>query len=117
MELKDFVATTLSQIVEGIKQAQSDVQDTGALINPTPFSDKVHKIAESGGGIFTVSGDYAQFIEFDIAISSIEIEGKKEGIGVIAGALNLGSSNQRSGQNMSENRIKFKTLVVFPRGQ
>jgi hypothetical protein len=34
MELKDFVAETLKQIVEGIVVAQQDVKEKGAMVNP-----------------------------------------------------------------------------------
>lgn len=39
MELKEFVTQTLIQIIEGVKDAQEQTKESGALINPKTYRD------------------------------------------------------------------------------
>lgn len=47
MELKEFVTQTLVQIIEGVKDAQQQTKDSGALINPKTFRNTGHSSAQA----------------------------------------------------------------------
>lgn len=112
MDLKDFIAETLQQIVQGVKTAQTAVQEHGAEINPNLIGD--YKEHAKHGLLLSGTGKVAQIVEFDIALSVKEGTGTRGGIGILAGAINLGSSGQSSEENSSQNRVKFRVPLSLP---
>lgn len=112
MDLKSFVAQTLIQIVEGVKEAGSAVEAAGATVNPPVYGErpKNNNTYVTGTG----SGRLAQCVEFDVALNVTEGTGTKGGIGVVSGVLNLGSSGQSHNENVSVSRVKFVVPVELP---
>ena len=112
MELKDFIAETLKQIIEGAGDAQIYAKEKGASINPELHLNT--SIASSTGHLKTLNGKNASTIEFDVAVTATEGTGTKGGIGIIAGAINLGSSGQTNHEKMSVSNIKFSVPLSLP---
>jgi hypothetical protein len=110
MDLKSFVAQTLIQIVEGVKEAGSAVEAVGATVNP-PFAGERPKASSS---YHTGSGRLAQCVEFDVALTVTEGTETKGGIGVFSGVVNLGSSGQSNNENVTVSRLKFIVPVELP---
>ena len=112
MDLRDFVSETLTQIVEGVKSAQSNAVDSGAKVNP-----KLSTSYEQAGkqGFLQTSEGYAQIVQFDVALTVTEGSGTKGGIGVFAGAINLGNSGQSKTENSSVSRVKFSVPLSLPK--
>lgn len=105
MDLKDFVAVTLQQILEGVKQAQS-------------VADGTHINAEnagvpSGKNVFS-AGTYGTFtlVEFDVAVSA-ETSGKGGANLKVFGVGVEGGGERKAG---SANRIAFAIPVRLPDG-
>lgn len=113
MELKDFISNALTQIVEGVQEAQGKVTVLGAEINPSVMGG-IDYVAKHGGGMETRNGNYAQIVEFDVAVTASEGKGTTGGIGIVAGVINLGSSGQSTSENTSVSRLKFKVPVALP---
>jgi len=112
MDLREFVSETLTQIVEGVKNAQSNATESGATVNPRLSTS--HEQAGKQGFLFT--GDaYAQIVQFDVALTVTEGTGSKGGIGVFAGAINLGSSGQSQNESSSVSRVKFSVPLSLPK--
>jgi len=114
MELRDFVAESLKQVVDGIVNAQEYSAEKGALINPKGMVN-----APNTGLIVTHnlgSGQYPipRIIEFDVAVTVSEGMEAKAGIGVFAGALGLGTQAKLEDGNLSVSRIRFSIPVLFP---
>lgn len=111
MELREFVAETLVQIVEGVQEAQTRTKDHGARVNPhlTTSADLAVK-----QGILIASGSAAQLVQFDVALTAKEGTGTKGGIGVVAGIFTLGSTGQSQAENSSVSRVKFSVPLVLP---
>jgi len=114
MELKDFISEALTQIIEGVNEANNTLKANGAEINP-PLMGGIDYAAKHGGGLQTSSGNYAQIVEFDIAVTTTQGKGTKGGIGIVAGAINLGSSGQSNTENTSISKIKFNVPLALPR--
>jgi hypothetical protein len=114
MELKEFISEALTQIVQGVQEAQAGVKDSGAEINPRVMGG-IEYVAKHGGGLETQNGNYAQIVEFDVAVTATEGKGTKGGIGIVAGAINLGSSGQSNTENSSVSKLKFKVPVALPK--
>ncbi|MFA5206640.1 MAG: hypothetical protein WC708_19750 [Lentisphaeria bacterium] len=110
MELKDFVSQTLSQIIEGIEDAQLN-KGTTAKINPSGLrmGEKIHSMFFDFNTHTIIAN-----IEFDVAVTTEEAKGTKGGIGVLVGAITLGAQGQSDTKNTSLSRIKFSVPVSFP---
>lgn len=72
------------QIVSGVVDAQKEVADKGASVNPSGLHLKSDQIK---GHAITNDGNVTQHIEFDVAVTTTEGTGTKGGIGVVAGVL------------------------------
>lgn len=111
MELQEFVAKTLVQIIAGVKDAQAEAKKHGAEVSPhlTGGASELGK-----HGFIWASGSAAQIVQFDVALTITEGTDTKGGIGVFSGAINLGSSGQSKNENMSVSRIKFSVPLSLP---
>ena len=115
MELQEFVAETLSQIIHGVKSAQQTSSEVGAMINPAipniQFMKKSHISTEAkADGI----GNMVLFVEFDTAVTVTEGDGvnAKAGINVFGSNIGIGIGTKDESSTVS--RIKFKVPVVLP---
>jgi hypothetical protein len=114
MDLKEFVSQTLVQIVAGVKHAQSETKTLGAEVNPRLTSPMDHAARQ---GFLTVGNGYAQIVHFDVALTIIEGTGTRAGIGVFAGAVNLGAAGQSKSESSSASRVQFSVPMVLPASQ
>lgn len=111
MDLRDFVAETLIQIADGVKQAQEKTTGTGARVNPRLTGGATHAAQH---GFLPASGAPAQIVQFDVALTVKEGTGTKGGIGIFAGAITIGSSGQSNAENSSISRVKFCVPLSLP---
>ena len=108
MDLKEFVSQTLTQIMDGVREAQTATTHGGIVSPALRHFGKLTDIAQ------TDVGDYTQMVEFDVALTVEQGTGTKGGIGLVVGPVTLGSTGQSSAQNSSVNRVKFRVPVVLP---
>lgn len=112
MELKDFIKTALTDIVEAVKEAQDSVKD---IVTIAPYT---------GGNVVThikTPDGYAEIsnIDFDVAVTTETTEGTssdiKGGIAV-AGIFNIGGNGNEAAEEKYQNvsRIKFTIPVLLP---
>ena len=113
MNLEDYIAETLRQIVSGVAKSQQLTADLGAEVNPKMHSNST---VNSALGIIPTgnSGVYAQLVHFDVALTVKEGTGTKGGIGVASGIVNLGSTGQSSNENTAVNHVKFAVPLALP---
>ncbi len=111
MELKDFIKTALTDIVNAIDEAQSEVGDKATIM---PYGRKKD---ERGRDI----GRKADFtnIDFDIAVSSASGENattKGKGGITVTGFAGIGLSKGAEVTNSTENvsRIRFSIQIILP---
>ncbi|MGH8758778.1 MAG: hypothetical protein ACREVW_04595 [Burkholderiales bacterium] len=111
MELKDFVAESLIQIVQGVALAQKELKGSGARVSPRMrATDKAHTIGEAEMD----GGQPVSSVEFDVVVTATKGKGSKGTIGVVVGALGLGTQAQSESKSGEESRIKFKVPVLLP---
>jgi len=110
MELKDFVAKTLSEIIEGVIVSQQNVQDKGAIISPA-------QMAMLGGVLMSAPTGHqsVQLVDFDISLTEIQSGEVKGGIGVFFGSVGLGTQGKSETENSAMNRVKFSVPIIFPK--
>ncbi|MDF1631051.1 hypothetical protein [Mycoplana sp. MJR14] len=105
MDLKDFVAASLQQILEGVKQAQA--AEGGDNINAENLG------VPEGKNVFA-AGTYGTFtlVEFDVAVSA-ETSGKGGANLKVFGVGLEGGGEHKAGR---ANRIAFAIPVRLPDG-
>jgi len=105
MKLNDFVSSTLTAIISGVKEAQAQAQGTGAEIAPST------SLANAEGGSRQVRigenrGHSSEMVEFDLCIASSSEKSGKFFIRV----LDVGGKTAKA----AENRVRFRLPIVFP---
>lgn len=114
MEIKDYIAETLVQISEGIKEAQDRLKCEDVVVNPgKTFGSQgnywIGKEQEHGPVIRRV-----QEVEMKIGVfSSEEITGNG-GAKVHLGVLNIGTGVGEKGVETNENYVRFSIPISFP---
>jgi hypothetical protein len=98
----------LVQIVEGVSDAQEQVNASGAEVNP-------HLTGNVPDGFAFASGRWATIVHFDVGVTATEGTGTKGGIGVVVGAFAIGSSGQSKKENSAVNRVSFAVPVRLPK--
>lgn len=108
MELSEFIKTVLTEITQGIEDAQESLKEKDMLINPITKSDGTYDTAGKG------SKRQIQNLEFDLSVSvSSETKKGASAIAVVsffAGKGDISSINE----NISTNRLKFSIPVSLP---
>lgn len=118
MDLKDFVKESLVQISKGISEANEELKDTGAMINPlhvTINTDKSQAYGRTGKPAYDSAGSsrVVEKVEFDVAVVAEAGEQTKAGIKLSIASIGLGADGQSNTKDKSESRIKFTIPVVF----
>ena len=92
MDVKEFVKETLRQIVEGVKEIQSEVAGKSQV---APIGDKREKV------------------EFDIAVTVEDEKSSGKGAGLSVFHFRAGIDGQASASTSIVHRIKFSVSVDF----
>lgn len=114
MELKDFVTNALTQIAEGVKNAQDTYKSLGGEVNPGKF-----KQIEGGfpyGKTTPIQGDAELLcnVMFDVSLTSENSSNNSGGIGVLFGAISIGGKSGDEERQVSLTRLKFNVPVKLP---
>ena len=98
MELQDFIAETLKQIISGVRLAQESASELGAKINPR------------GGAMVEMRN-----VHFDVAVSTRKGGETKGGIDVFEGLVGAGGFQEQSdAADSAMSRIKFSVPLKLP---
>jgi hypothetical protein len=110
MELKEFIKETIKQIALGVKEAQDETKDSGAIINPSGMSvgDKGDKYLRHDGW------RYVQDLEINVAVTILDKEGSKGGLGVVTGLFSAGASTNSEAMNTKVSTVKFNIPIALP---
>lgn len=108
MELKNFITETLKQIINGVEEAQKDVQNNGAYINPTDIvNDNLSSITINDKKI-RVSN-----INFEVEVSTIDESDTTKGVGVYIANFGIGEKKKDNDKAISTNKISFVIPIAF----
>lgn len=116
MDLKEFVAESLRQIVDGVAEAKSHGSEVGAEVNPIGNPGNYDRLPE-GVLIRKLDGvgtQYAQNVSFDIAVTTIEESQSKGGARLAVAVFSLGGDKQSNSTNSSVSRVQFTVPVFLP---
>ena len=108
MDLRKFIAETLTQIIGGINDAQQNMLEfqkdensdyTAPYVNPNPVSDHSKKLSD---------------IEFDVAVTVSNGKSAEGGGGLSVMGVSIGGKGASEQTNSSVSRIKFSIPVSYP---
>lgn len=111
MNLQHFVKTALVDIVAGVSAARIEMKQHGSDAGSIPLFGDTKGVRTDG------AGKQVQIVEFDVALADSNSTDTKGGIGVLLGAVNLGSQGASHGERTSTSRIKFSVPIVLPGGE
>jgi len=109
IQLKEFVQSTLVEIVEGVRAAQVEAEKIGANINPT----QLENVTAMHGKNWNV----AQTVEFDVAVSASDEGSSKGGIGVFVAGVGLGVQHKTAELTSALSRIRFSVPILLSPGR
>lgn len=108
MQLDEFIASTLTQIVAGVRRAQEAVIAYGGVINPQVEGKS---IAEVDPNTYTIRKN----VEFDVAVTVTRSTGSGAGLKVAALGIGADIKGKSDLEHSAISRIKFSVLTVFPK--
>ena len=99
IELKHFIAQTLTEIVEGVVEAQAKVETYGAEVSPK--DPRNYEPREES-------------VQFDIEVTTADSSSTKKGLGVFVAPIAAGTQGVEDARRSSVGRIKFHVWVQLP---
>ena len=110
MDLKEFTTQTLVQIAEGANEANRQLEHIGGFV-PNAGILNCKKYMESGV-------ENVVDVEFDVAITAMESEGRGGGAGIkVVSALHLGGNMESKVENQTVSRVKYTLPLVLKKNE
>ena len=113
MELKQFITETLTQIAQGVKDAQYNVSELGAKINPANVAGFEGNVPRTKGASHSKTRILCD-VEFNVALTNDKSNSTGTGVGVLFGALNLGGKHENEDKNTELTSIRFNVIMELP---
>ena len=106
MDLKDFIQTAVSQIVEGMVGAQAAAATHGATLNPAPEASARGNASTAG---HAQTAARVSNIAFDVAVTAVDSAGAGGATLHVAGA---GADLHAKGEQVT--RLQFSLPIALP---
>lgn len=118
MDLKEFVKESIVQIAQGIDEANKELEESSAMVNP------IHVVANTDSAQayartrkpsdINPDARIVEKVEFDVAVVAETGEGGKVGAKLSIASIGIGGEGEKKSMNKSESRIKFTVPMVYP---
>ena len=118
MELREFVAESLRQIIDGVTEAQTHAAGKGAFVNAeidgrdAPPPEGYAAVLGAGGG--SIPRRFLQMVEFDVAVSASADRQSKAGAGLLT-VVSFGGGHERGAPQEKTSRLRFTVPVALPK--
>lgn len=119
MNLQEFITQALVQIASGIAEADERLSDVGSIVNPRHVTGAGND-KNNVYGYISEEPKYLRAVhsvDFDVAVTAVEGKETKGGIGIVVGAIGLGSQGRSEESSTSVSRIKFRVPIALPNAQ
>lgn len=116
MEIKDFIKETLSQIVEGINEANQQMSEKGAFVVSSNLRE-ANRLPKNGTYVYDGSNALrvVREIEFDISLSvSDSTQSGGKGCLEVVSFIRADGGVENSFSSSSTQRIKFTLPLALP---
>jgi hypothetical protein len=114
MDLRKFVSQTIAEVVHGVIDAQAELKETGARVNPL-LHPRMNSDLKTRGPIDN-SENVVQEIVFDVALTVSSETGTDAKVSVLAGIFGLGAGGRSADQQGHTTKVSFTVPVSFPKG-
>lgn len=101
MELREFVKTTLVEIIGGVEDARKEIEKEGSNAYVAPITKNMGRNDPTA-------------VAFDVAVTATESADGKAEAGIKVWALRLGASGGISTGSESVSRIQFSVPIALP---
>lgn len=112
IKLEDFVSEALKEIINGVTTAQNHAAAKNARVNPAGLNYRTDQ------GVVKLwdheTGEIAQEVHFDVAVTVTEGTETKGGMGIFVGAFGMGSHGQSEKEKSVVSRISFDVPIILP---
>lgn len=109
MELQEFIRSVLVQVVGGVENAQRDLKDSRATINPEGIAAQIAleqgKEAPNFGSV-----------EFEVAVEVENQSEQSDGVGIQVAVFKMGVDGKKLGIESHVGRSRFGIPVHLPPG-
>ncbi|MHC4777932.1 MAG: hypothetical protein ACYTFG_05060 [Planctomycetota bacterium] len=109
VQLDEFIAATISKIVNGVVDAQRAVHMTGASVNP-----KAPRARATDGSVERGTGGLIQRVDFDVAVSAAKYKDEKTVLNVVGGPIGTGAAAKAAAEKANFSRISFSVDLALP---
>lgn len=120
MDLKDFIRETIVQIARGIEEANGDLDNSDAMVNPI-YMDLDSASVDSSGRTKIRTNAYpnpdsrvVHNVEFDVAVVAERVKEGSGGAKLSIASVGIGGEGRMASNDKSESRIRFSIPIVFP---
>jgi hypothetical protein len=110
MRLNEFIKETLTQIVNGVFNSQSEIINSGAVINPSEVHGGYAQNKTSYNGLNMVVSN----IDFQVELIEENEDGNNVGIGVGFGAFRAGGDIKSNSKSSSVTNVRFSIPMALP---
>ena len=109
MDLKEFTKETLLQIVQGVNEANSELEQQNAYIPNRTVKTETRVFVDNE----RYQADVIE-VDFDVAVTATESEGTRGGGGIkVAQIIHGGIEASSNSENQSISRVKYKIPLVL----
>lgn len=113
MDLKEFTTQTLIQIVEGTAEANQKLNQIDSFIPDRNLNFVNTQCARDENGISRIVIP----VDFDVAITTTESDGKSGGAGIKVVAFNFGGNVESKVESQTISRIKYTIPLVLKKNE
>lgn len=112
MDVRDFVSSTIDQVMQAVSDSQTSARALGGYVNPT-----AHTLPKEGAkhiGL-TATGQAIFMIDFDIAVTIGAESGADGGAKLqVASIISVGAKGRVTDKSESTSRVRFAVPVTLP---
>lgn len=120
MDLKDFVKESIVQIAKGIEEANVELAESEAMVNPMYIianSESAQSYARTkprNQDDVNPDAKVVEKVQFDVAVVVESGEQGTAGAKLSIASIGIGTEGKKERSNKSESRIQFSIPVVYP---
>jgi len=119
MELKEFIKTSITEVCRAIEEANDELKDSDALINPGKVqinSEGSQAYGRESAKLMHESRRVVQKIDFDVAVYAQESEKAGGGAKISIASIGIGVNAESKTGSKSVTRLKFAIPIIYPEG-
>lgn len=104
----------MTQIAEGVRNAQSAYAENGGKVNPNDYEHVNGDIPYGKSMAMRSKADLLCTVHFEVSLSADTSTNASGGVGVLFGAISLGGKSGEENKETALTKVKFDVPVKLP---